>query len=142
MELSQYFQKDGLIPAIVQDSDSGEVLMLAYMNEESLKKTLETGYTWFFSRSRGNESGSLNCSSPTGYPASAQSVAVFRQACMFSRYSAPGVRVAGRAEAKGTESSASGMFARVFWPEATGMEGNAPTVPLPIATPSSVKVHL
>jgi phosphoribosyl-AMP cyclohydrolase len=41
-----------LIPAIVQESGTGEILMLAYMNEESLKKTLETGYTWFFSRSR------------------------------------------------------------------------------------------
>lgn len=41
-----------LIPAIVQDYKTGEVLMLAYMNEESLKKTLETGTTWFWSRSR------------------------------------------------------------------------------------------
>jgi len=52
MELQKYFQKGELIPAIVQEKDSGKVLMLAYMNEESLKKTLETGYTWFFSRSR------------------------------------------------------------------------------------------
>ena len=42
----------GLVPAIVQQYDSGEVLMLAYMNEESLKRTLETGTTWFWSRSR------------------------------------------------------------------------------------------
>ncbi|MBC2582831.1 phosphoribosyl-AMP cyclohydrolase [Clostridium sp. DJ247] len=42
----------GLIPAIIQDFQSGEVLMLAYMNEESLRKTLETGTTWFWSRSR------------------------------------------------------------------------------------------
>ncbi|MBU3185785.1 phosphoribosyl-AMP cyclohydrolase [Clostridium estertheticum] len=42
----------GLIPAIIQEQSSGEVLMLAYMNEESLKKTMETGTTWFFSRSR------------------------------------------------------------------------------------------
>lgn len=42
----------GLVPAIVQDFESGEVLMLAYMNEESLKKTVETGTTWFWSRSR------------------------------------------------------------------------------------------
>ena len=53
MELSKYFLKGELIPAIVQDSSSGEVLMLAYMNEDSLRKTLETGYTWFYSRSRG-----------------------------------------------------------------------------------------
>ncbi len=42
----------GLIPAIIQDARTGEVLMLAYMNQESLAKTLETGQTWFFSRSR------------------------------------------------------------------------------------------
>ena len=46
------FDSRGLVPCIVQDWDSGQVLMLAYMNEESLGKTLETGYTWFFSRSR------------------------------------------------------------------------------------------
>jgi phosphoribosyl-AMP cyclohydrolase len=42
----------GLIPAIVQQHDSGEVLMVAWMNEESLSKTLETSETWFWSRSR------------------------------------------------------------------------------------------
>jgi phosphoribosyl-AMP cyclohydrolase len=46
------FDKKGLIPAIVQDVDSGEVLMLGYMNEESLGKTLESGQVWFYSRSR------------------------------------------------------------------------------------------
>jgi len=43
---------NGLIPAIVQDYKSGKVLMLAYMNEESLSKTMESGTTWFWSRSR------------------------------------------------------------------------------------------
>lgn len=47
------FDRDGLIACIVQDADSGAVLTLAYMNAESLKKTQETGETWFFSRSRG-----------------------------------------------------------------------------------------
>jgi phosphoribosyl-AMP cyclohydrolase / phosphoribosyl-ATP pyrophosphohydrolase len=42
----------GLIPVVVQDYQSKQVLMLAYMNEESLQKTLETGTTWFWSRSR------------------------------------------------------------------------------------------
>ncbi len=42
----------GLVAAIVQDAESGEVLMLAYMNGESLQRTLETGETWFWSRSR------------------------------------------------------------------------------------------
>lgn len=46
------YDADGLIPAVVQQYDSGEVLMVAYMNAESLAKTLETGYTWFWSRSR------------------------------------------------------------------------------------------
>ncbi|NLT20646.1 MAG: phosphoribosyl-AMP cyclohydrolase, partial [Syntrophomonadaceae bacterium] len=46
------FDQNGLIPAIIQDYSSGEVLMLAYMNEESLKKTIDTGKTWFYSRSR------------------------------------------------------------------------------------------
>jgi phosphoribosyl-AMP cyclohydrolase/phosphoribosyl-ATP pyrophosphohydrolase/phosphoribosyl-AMP cyclohydrolase len=53
MDLDGYFAKSELIPAIVQDADTKTVLMLAYMNEESLRKTLETGYTWFWSRSRG-----------------------------------------------------------------------------------------
>ena len=43
---------NGLLPAIVQDNNSGKVLMLAYMNEESLKRTMESGTTWFWSRSR------------------------------------------------------------------------------------------
>lgn len=52
MELDKYFAKGELIPAIVAEAETGEVLMLAYMNRESLQKTLETGYTWFYSRSR------------------------------------------------------------------------------------------
>ncbi len=46
------FSEDGLIPAIVQDHSTGEVLMLAYMNAESLGLTFRTGETWFWSRSR------------------------------------------------------------------------------------------
>jgi phosphoribosyl-ATP pyrophosphohydrolase/phosphoribosyl-AMP cyclohydrolase len=46
------FDDKGLIPAIVQDIHSKKVLMLAYMNDESLRKTMATGTTWFFSRSR------------------------------------------------------------------------------------------
>lgn len=46
------FDSSGLVPAIVQDADTGEVLTLAWMNDESLRMTLETGLTWFFSRSR------------------------------------------------------------------------------------------
>jgi len=43
---------DGLVPAIVQDSDSGEVLMLAWMNEAAMRETLATGQSHFYSRSR------------------------------------------------------------------------------------------
>jgi phosphoribosyl-AMP cyclohydrolase / phosphoribosyl-ATP pyrophosphohydrolase len=46
------FDEKGLVPAIVQDAETKEVLTLAYMNQESLTKTLETGETWFYSRSR------------------------------------------------------------------------------------------
>lgn len=46
------FDEKGLMPAIVQDADTGEVLMLAYMNEESLRRTLSSGEAWFYSRSR------------------------------------------------------------------------------------------
>ena len=46
------FDEKGLVPAIIQDAGTKEVLTLAYMNEESLAKTIETGETWFYSRSR------------------------------------------------------------------------------------------
>ena len=46
------FDSRGLVPAAVVDVRTNDVVMLAYMNEESLLKTLETGYTWFWSRSR------------------------------------------------------------------------------------------
>lgn len=54
MELLEVdFKKcNGLVPAIVQDYITKEVLMVAYMSKESLDKTLETGKTWFYSRSR------------------------------------------------------------------------------------------
>ncbi len=47
------FDRQGLIPAIVQDARSGEVLMVAYMNRQALVKTLRTGKSHFYSRSRG-----------------------------------------------------------------------------------------
>jgi len=43
---------DGLVPAVVQDDESGEVLMVGFMNEEALARTRETGYATFYSRSR------------------------------------------------------------------------------------------
>lgn len=46
------YDANGLIPAVVQQHDTREVLMVAYMNRESLTETIETGFTWFWSRSR------------------------------------------------------------------------------------------
>ena len=43
---------DGLVPAVIQDSDSGEVLMVGFMNDMALAKTRETGFATFYSRSR------------------------------------------------------------------------------------------
>ena len=52
MDFEKKKKKSELIPAIIQEASTGEVLMLAYMNRESIQKTFETGYTWFYSRSR------------------------------------------------------------------------------------------
>jgi len=52
IDLDKFFKKGDLIPAIIQEESTGEILMLAYMNKESLQKTIETKRTWFFSRSR------------------------------------------------------------------------------------------
>ncbi len=52
MDISSLFKKGDLIPAIIQDRETKDVLMLAYMNEESLRLTLNSGCTWFYSRSR------------------------------------------------------------------------------------------
>ena len=46
------FNDDGLVPAVVQDAETGRVLTVAWMNRDSLEKTIETGQTWFWSRSR------------------------------------------------------------------------------------------
>jgi len=43
---------NGLVPAVIQDAASREVLMLGYMNKESLRRTVESGHVWFYSRSR------------------------------------------------------------------------------------------
>ena len=59
------YDDNGLIPAVVQQHDTGEVLMVAYMNADSLRRTLETRRNWFWSRSRqkywqkGEESGNV-----------------------------------------------------------------------------------
>ena len=48
------FGKDGLVPVVVQDYESGEVLMLMYANEEAIQKTLSSGFAHYYSRSRKN----------------------------------------------------------------------------------------
>ncbi len=59
------FDRQGLIPAVIQDDTTDEVLLVAFMNEEALRCTRETGYTHFFSRSRnkiwrkGEQSGNV-----------------------------------------------------------------------------------
>ena len=68
-----YSKLDGLIPAVIQDADSAEVLMVGFMNEEALAETRRTGFATFFSRTRnklwmkgetsGNRSRSSRCSS-------------------------------------------------------------------------------
>lgn len=63
--LLDFGKQKGLVPAIVQDAETGEVLMLAYMNPESFEETLRTGKACYFSRSRntlwrkGEESGNV-----------------------------------------------------------------------------------
>ncbi|OOM74638.1 phosphoribosyl-AMP cyclohydrolase [Clostridium puniceum] len=52
VEQVDFEKSNGLVPAIVQDYETKEVLMLAYMSKESLKNTLEGDTTWFYSRSR------------------------------------------------------------------------------------------
>lgn len=52
MELSKFFLKSELIPVICQDERTGEALMLAYANQEALRRTIESGTAWFRSRSR------------------------------------------------------------------------------------------
>jgi phosphoribosyl-AMP cyclohydrolase len=51
--LLDFRKQEGLVPAIVQDAETGEVLMLAYMSPESFEETLRTGNACFYSRSRG-----------------------------------------------------------------------------------------
>ena len=63
LEFTPQFDENGLIPAIAQDAGTGQVLMVAYMNRESLDVTIQSGYATYFSRSRqklwkkGEESG-------------------------------------------------------------------------------------
>lgn len=65
MSTPDFNKGNGLLPVVAQDEKTGEVLMLAYMNEEAFRRTLETGNAWYYSRSRdkfwmkGEESGNV-----------------------------------------------------------------------------------
>lgn len=65
MNTPDFEKGGGLLPVVAQDADTGEVLMLAYMNAEAFRRTLETGKAWYYSRSRdkfwmkGEESGNV-----------------------------------------------------------------------------------
>ena len=52
LDIDRFFRKSSLIPVVVQEEETGDVLMLAYMNRGALQRTIETGTTWFWSRSR------------------------------------------------------------------------------------------
>jgi phosphoribosyl-AMP cyclohydrolase len=77
------WNESGLIPAIVQDVSTKDVLMMAWMNAESLQKTLESGETWFWSRSRqelwhkGGTSGNTQKVSEIRYDCDADALLVF-----------------------------------------------------------------
>lgn len=65
METPDFKKGGGMLPVVAQDEKTGEVLMLAYMNEEAFRRTVESGKAWYYSRSRdkfwmkGEESGNV-----------------------------------------------------------------------------------
>lgn len=106
------FNSHGLVPAIVQEEGTGEVLMLAYMNSESLEKTLATGQTWFWSRSRqelwnkGATSGHIQKVTGLAYDCDGDTLLVTVQqtgpachtgakSCFFNKIEVGGVNAAG-----------------------------------------------
>ncbi len=50
MDISKYFQRHTLIPVVVKSKDTGKILNIAFMSQESLQKTIDTGYVWYCSR--------------------------------------------------------------------------------------------
>jgi len=76
------YNNEGLLAAIIQDDESLEVLMLAWMNREALQKSLDTGYTWFWSRSRkklwqkGEESGNVQRITSIAYDCDADALLI------------------------------------------------------------------
>lgn len=76
------YDKDGLIPAIIQDVENNEVLMLGFMNRTSIERTIETGRTCFWSRSRqeywvkGETSGSIQTVKEISYDCDADTLLI------------------------------------------------------------------
>lgn len=106
------FDGQGLIPVIVQDERTKEVLTLAYMNRESLEKSIETGETWFFSRSRqelwhkGETSGNIQKISEMKWDCDRDSIVVLVEpaghACHTGAKSCFSERIYGNAERSST----------------------------------------
>lgn len=105
-----HFNEQGLVPAIIQDVATNEVLMLAYMNQEALEKTLATGVTWFYSRSRnrlwqkGETSGHIQTIKDIYYDCDADTLLVKAEqtgaACHEGTYSCFSRKLGGTAEVK------------------------------------------
>ena len=103
----------GLVPAVAQDASSGQVLMLAYMNRESLARTLDSGQAWYWSRSRGEmwhkgaTSGNRQRVVEVRYDCDADALLLRvepagpachtgQQSCFYRRLDGPGVQEEGR----------------------------------------------
>lgn len=122
MNVSQVkFDEKGLIPSIVQDAASKEVLTLAYMNEESLQKSIETRETWFWSRSRaelwhkGETSGNTQKIIDIKYDCDQDALIVLVQpagpACHTGAYSCFGGSLLAEGEAAAASENMSDRFA-------------------------------
>ncbi len=118
------YSEEGLIPAVVQDFHSGEVLLLAYMNRESLRLTLERGETYFWSRSRqelwhkGATSGNTQSVKSIAYDCDADALLVKVEqrgvACHTGQYSCFFSTLAGSGEPSGSLGETLGRLARVI----------------------------
>lgn len=120
---------EGLVAAIVQDAVSKEVLMMAYMNEEALKRTVESGEAWFYSRSRqelwhkGGTSGNVQKVKSLAYDCDADTLLlkVLPQgpACHTNAYSCFYRELPLQGAAAGTETASADRFAILNTLEAT-----------------------
>lgn len=118
------YDAHGLVPAIVQDDATGTVLMLAYMNKESLAKTLATGVTWFYSRSRkrlwqkGETSGHVQKVKDIYYDCDADALLVKVEqtgvACHEGTFSCFSRRLGGEKSAAAQHSEPSGILSDLY----------------------------